>query len=400
MKLTVRNFGPIKNAEILVKPLLILIGTQGVGKSIIAKLISIFYQQNFENEADFFEALKTYNIDFQINKDTYFEFSDGESFVKLENGEIILKGKESFEDFLQEYGKDLINFMKNKQESEFSSNPSLRGSDKWIIELFAKLIVDDYVKNNEDWIKKSVKDIFELRKNLFYIPAERNFLPNASEYIFKIILEKQIEIPRCVVYFGAKFEEARKNLKNFDIPFLSKIRYVYENQQNKIEMKNGNQILLSQSSSGMQTSVPMALVIKYFGNKPNSLFIIEEPELNLYPISQKLLVNFLSESILQHSNRLILTTHSPYILTSFANLVEAHNVSVLCPESISEIEKIIPKEQQINFENVAAYYIDDGISKDILNYDEKTIDANAIDDVSEIIMKEFDEILKIKYREK
>ena len=39
--LTIKNFGPIKEATIEMKPLLIIIGGQGTGKSTLAKMLTI-----------------------------------------------------------------------------------------------------------------------------------------------------------------------------------------------------------------------------------------------------------------------------------------------------------------------------------------------------------------------
>ena len=41
-KIVIKNFGPIKDAEIEITPLLVLIGEQATGKSTIAKLIYFF----------------------------------------------------------------------------------------------------------------------------------------------------------------------------------------------------------------------------------------------------------------------------------------------------------------------------------------------------------------------
>jgi len=173
-----------------------------------------------------------------------------------------------------------------------------------------------------------------------------------------------------------------------------------ENNKNLIEISENKNIPLTKTSSGMQSSIPLALITEYYSQEKNVLFICEEPEINLYPFTQKKLSYFLSEKCLKNNNHLIITTHSPYILTSFSNLIEAGNCYNSDEETKEKLRKIIPEKYWLDFENVSAYYISDGIAKDILDYEDKNIDTNAIDDVSEEINIEFDNILDLKYEDK
>mgnify|MGYP006206212493 CR=1 FL=1 len=51
------------------------------------------------------------------------------------------------------------------------------------------------------------------------------------------------------------------------------------------------------------------------------LRIIEEPEAHLFPVAQKHLIELLAIMVNRNEdNQLIITTHSPYILSSFNNL--------------------------------------------------------------------------------
>ena len=54
-RLIIKNFGPVKEAEIELKPFLILIGSQGTGKSTIVKVLTIcldvfFYMRILKKE--------------------------------------------------------------------------------------------------------------------------------------------------------------------------------------------------------------------------------------------------------------------------------------------------------------------------------------------------------------
>ena len=238
-----------------------------------------------------------------------------------------------------------------------------------------------------------------LINHLVYYPAERILISIFADSIFSLIRNKTL-IPDCIINFGRVFEKARNEIKNYQIPFLEDTKIFTENNKNLIEISENKNIPLTKTSSGMQSSIPLALITEYYSQEKNVLFICEEPEINLYPFTQKKLSYFLSEKCLKNNNHLIITTHSPYILTSFSNLIEAGNCYNSDEETKEKLRKIIPEKYWLDFENVSAYYISDGIAKDILDYEDKNIDTNAIDDVSEEINIELDNILDLKYEDK
>ncbi|MDZ7934261.1 MAG: AAA family ATPase [Emticicia sp.] len=59
-KLIVKNFGPIRDAELDIKKTTVLIGPQGSGKSTIAKLAAIFGDKNAFNRSAFIATLRTF----------------------------------------------------------------------------------------------------------------------------------------------------------------------------------------------------------------------------------------------------------------------------------------------------------------------------------------------------
>ena len=160
---------------------------------------------------------------------------------------------------------------------------------------------------------------------------------------------------------------------------------------------------LSESATGLQSVVPLMLVVENcsqdeFVVKSNFRFIIEEPELNLYPTTQKLLLEYLIEKCTKGDNRLIITTHSPYILAALNNCIQADNVKREYPEDAPKADQLVRPESQIAYEDVMAYYVADGTAKAIMNEEYRLIDANALDDVSNEIDRIFDQLLDLKYQ--
>ena len=138
-------------------------------------------------------------------------------------------------------------------------------------------------------------------------------------------------------------------------------------------------------------------------NEVKNCLIIEEPELNLFPETQYELVSHLSQNIasrtgtgqMYYSNHLLLTTHSPYILTSLNNLMYAYQVG---QEHVEEVNKIIDKKYWVNPDDVSAYRLmTDGTAKNIVDEELKQIDAGELDEISRSINAIWDKISDIEF---
>ena len=95
----------------------------------------------------------------------------------------------------------------------------------------------------------------------------------------------------------------------------------------------------------------------------------------------------------------IITTHSPYILSAFNNLIEASQVAAAKPELKSEVANVIPEQYWIREGDFKAYAIENGVLKSIVAEDTGLVSANYLDQVSETIGMQFDELLRLGYVE-
>ncbi len=125
-------------------------------------------------------------------------------------------------------------------------------------------------------------------------------------------------------------------------------------------------------------------------------FIIEEPELNLYPTAQQGLLNWLVEKCTKGENDLTITTHSPYILSSCNLLLEAYKVAQQRPELEAEIAAVVPKECWINPDEFAAYYVADGTVQPITDVRTHLIGSNELDAISGDIADRFYKLLRLQ----
>ena len=125
---------------------------------------------------------------------------------------------------------------------------------------------------------------------------------------------------------------------------------------------------------------------------------IEEPEASVFPQTQYDLVRELVGLSNEADFRpdFTITTHSPYILSSFNNLIEAGQVVRDHPELHDEVAKLIPEQYWIKDGDLKAYSIHDGVLSSILSKS-GLIDGEYLDGVSEIIGDEFDKLLRLEY---
>jgi hypothetical protein len=95
----------------------------------------------------------------------------------------------------------------------------------------------------------------------------------------------------------------------------------------------------------------------------------------------------------------VITTHSPYILSAFNNLIEAGHVAMARPELKDDVAKLIPEHFWVKDGGFNAYAIDGGFQTSIVAEDTGLVSANYLDQVSETIGMEFDELLRLGYVE-
>ncbi|GFI53685.1 hypothetical protein IMSAGC022_00276 [Alistipes sp.] len=121
----------------------------------------------------------------------------------------------------------------------------------------------------------------------------------------------------------------------------------------------------------------------------NTHLFIEEPEQNLFPESQQALINHIATCINQASQRtgkpssVVLTTHSPYIITAFNVLLKA----AIAQEKDSEAtNEIVPQDSIIPISDVRAYYItEQGKMRNIIDNEINMIGGMDLDHASDIV---------------
>ena len=170
--------------------------------------------------------------------------------------------------------------------------------------------------------------------------------------------------------------------------------YITENHLEFIYV-NEKSIPIQKSSSGQQEVVGIAVLLTtWLAETLNTFIVIEEPEAHLFPKEQDRITQLMALTLnaLPH-NQMIITTHSPYILTAFNNLILAGKIAQEKPEA-SRLEEVVDSRCWIEPDRVNAFYIEEGRAKRIIS-NEGLIEAIEIDEASDSIGDTFDELLDI-----
>jgi predicted ATPase len=422
--LYIENFGPVKKAELDLKQAMVFIGPQSSGKSAIAKLISIIRDWRFVNQQKSFEELlQNFNISSFItdlsviqyeSRNYRFTYSYGKSEIKFDDKHKLFLLERKLEDLIsqnalpskEDQEKEVLQLraerdaLKNEYDKEDEVGKKT-GLFKKMEELNKALIVKTDLYYNRLMGTVDVMDaILQFTNYSKYIPSERLLIAIYSSSPFSFA-NSNLPIPKNILEFGALFEQARNKLKEFNIPFLN-FKYAFEGDLDVLYYDEAGKTRLSESSSGLQSLVPMLLVIADHSSRPKwkYSYVVEEPEQNLYPLTQQKLVYHLAHKCLgsdgdaETRSNLVITTHSPYVLTSFNNLLFAQLVAQKTHDT-AEVAKIIPAESWIKAEDFNAYFVADGGVEQIFNEETGLIDENQLDSASEEIMTDFNALMEL-----
>ena len=401
-----------------IEQLTLIIGPQASGKSVLCKLTyflidcaqlqhtSITRRENFER---FTADLKARFIDwFPVaawgNKRFKIKFSAGDYCIEIARK--TYGGKVS-DDFRVKFSKEFQNqyellLSDVHKVSEKAKTSSIRHSIEFDWEL-------------RETIAKSLKRLMgkDCVSNQAFVPAGRSFFTSIGKAI--AAFEQGRVLDPLILRFGRLYtaykdrsffyrEEKAAEVsrrKAIEQSFAELLGGKVERDGDKefVLTEDGRKVPFSALSSGQQELLPLVAFLPWlYSGGAERLCYIEEPEAHLFPAAQSKLI----ESLVSACNSstidasLVLTTHSPYVLTKVNNLLKAGSISKRLPESKrKELETIIGRRAWVMASEVRAYAIRDGKLFSILDSD-GLIDADYLDGVSGHMAEEFSRLLQLE----
>ena len=416
-RLIIKNFGPIKNCDIDVKDFLVLTGPQASGKSTVAKSVFFF---NYLKDILFQYVIKT-----NQRKSLYETRSLKESFVfEVRNA------------FVQSFGENVGNtdtsikyIYDNGRFVEVTFNESNAGELIVVPKLDNELLkaidmLDDEIKENgiknADDIKRIIySDIFKNDMEILYIPAGRSLLTLLSAqigYLYSVMDDRQKStmdyctqnylerVLQIKSYFdrgpsqllkkelnnNGNIDEATLKMAIAKIEEILKGEYKNSDGEELLKLSDNEFIKLNYASSGQQEAVWITNMLFYYmlGNM-KTYFIIEEPESHLFPEAQKAITELISIAK-NDKNKVLITTHSPYILGSINNLLYADKIGK--SKNKEMVEELVSPHMWLSHSVMGAYYLENGMLENILDEEYQDINHDVIDGVSSVINETYEKL--------
>lgn len=394
----VKNVGPIAEAKVEFRKCTIFVGEQGAGKSTIAKLCSLF--------------------------------------TWLEKG--LLRHMLSLDAITKN------NRFKNKYAAYHNLDSYMSASSYIMYD--GDFFVFTY-ENEHLFIEKKQAKQEEYVAKVMYVPAERNLL--------SVIESSKLQsgLSAAMQTLMEEFNNAKISFaKGLDLP-IDNLTFSYD-RLNKVSWINGvandgapYKVMLKEAASGFQSLLPLIIVSHYLSDlvikrelgavdyneqkflqqevdkimangslsesvknavlrnlssrfKYSSFVnIVEELEQNLYPQSQKkVLLDLLQINAAINANRLVLTTHSPYLINYMTLIVKASmlNDKITDKALQKSLYSIVPACSMLKSEDLAIYELKGGKACLLDNYDGLPSDANFLNQQMIETNELFDELLDIE----
>ncbi|MDR1369528.1 MAG: ATP-binding protein [Dysgonamonadaceae bacterium] len=370
-RIKIKNFGPIKDGLlenggwIDVRKITLFIGNQGSGKSTVAKLISVFTKiekslVRGDFEKSWFETnnrLKSYYLPYHrledyLNDNSVIEYKGNRFSIIYKNDKLsiseVINSKYSLPKIMYiPAERNLLTYIKGAEELKLSSEALQEFSTEYysaMQEMGGRAMLLPINKTEIRYDKRS--DELYLRSNDFRIKlrvASSGFQSFVPLYLVSDYLANSVKRQSG----KEKAMSSEETMK-----FQKGLRAIWDNEYLTDIQKR-------------QAISELASVY----NKTAFINIVEEPEQNLFPSSQwKMLQYLLGINNMTADNKLIITTHSPYLMNYLTIAIKAKQVfdDLLGDKRdslSSKIESLISLNSCVNADDVSIYEMDEETGK-------------------------------------
>ena len=414
--ITIRNIGPIKEVkEIYLNKINVFMGLQSSGKSTIAKIISfcIWVEKDVatsqslseyqENKTYFRERLESFHkIKGYFNSGSYIHYKSEVLDIVWENEECSISWVDKYA-----YKRSKIAYIPSERNMVIL--PEARKSEFGNTNIRSFLF--DWFEARKKYSNENNLSVLNLGVNYYYVEGseEDHIRGNNNDAEYDILLSNASSGLQSITPLIAMIEyltkwiydedtisfeqDERKQRVNRILAVEKVLKPYYDKDDLPIGdiqelVKSFNEKLHEKEEKAVEYFNDYKTISNSLFKTMNSQFIIEEPEQNLFPETQRDLVYyFLQKCLNKEGNRLTLTTHSPYVLYALNNCMMAGLVSDKM--EANELSKLKCNQSKINPVDVSIYEIREGVVRGTIQGEDGLISDNYFDQKMKDLMDDF-----------
>ena len=416
--LKIKNIGPIKEAEIKINKINIFIGPQSSGKSTIAKIISfcqwlekdVLIHQGTDHidSAYWIERLHNYHkMNSYFREDSSIEYHGSTvSFVYIPKGQFTITPINLDQEKMRK-----INYIPS--ERNYVNIPNI--SSLSLSNDYIRDFIFDWLLIRNKYSKDTPQDIINLGVKYYY---DKNVgdvvtlqdgthigLSEASSGL-QAIIPLLVSLSYSTNWIFNHTQDL--SFDKFSTLHKTFIKELYKKEELSEVVLQDEKLkqITAELFNSLQHIRPEVVVpndLKEAADLANRLgkphytfMIIEEPEENLFPVTQYELIKHIFQSLnSKPDNSVVITTHSPYILTAINNLIQAGNIIETDVNKTDQVYQTLGIDASISYKDVYAWALENGKLYSMNDNEFQLISASVIDNASEIINKDFETLLEI-----
>jgi predicted ATP-binding protein involved in virulence len=414
-QLQVFNFSCIRSAVLTLGSINVLIGPQASGKSVLAKLL-YFCLSLSQEQYEYLEKGKNFDQFLDHMRSKFCEWFPvsawGHQNFKIEFQMSTYRVTLMRERHDQAPEKCLDLQVSDLVKNTYNKATDMRSMLAVDLGFFGAIQLTHRIKawGYEEYFKSMGEEFIAYQ---MYVPAGRAFFTNFAQTV--VTFDQKIATDPLTIDFGRQYVQMQQLLNmvgSSDLLVHEQIgrllggRILWDGDQPTVIYPDGRQVPFSSLSSGQQELLPLVLTMAglrsgllLHSGQESHLLYIEEPEAHLFPVAQSDLVQQLvADAHEVPARRLLLTTHSPYVLAKLNNLIKAGRIDgVLKPEKRGDFDDLVPPSFRIATGKMRAYALVDGQLVDILDDESGLIAADYLDDISGMIADEFSSLLDLEF---
>ena len=387
MKLSIRNVGKLKEADVEINGITVITGENDTGKSTVGKVLWSVFNSFYK----VYEQIEKERIDF-VNEQiySYVKNLDKSDNVKkktldmaidiIQNYSIYYRNEENIKNYITEKFKENNYFVDAKVIEELTGDLYVVLGIK-SIEIISSIIEQklstefhDEIKNKNTESQEETSVELYIRNKILNFNIEEGinvageFVENLKGDIDDFDLATEavfIDNPFIIDDIENIFEQKKKNYRQHLVSKLyynkneNTVKKMYVNEKlekiykklnsiasGKITIKNLDvyykdskmEINAKNLSTGLKTFAIIKMLLQNGTLEENGTIILDEPEIHLHPEWQLKFAELIVLLQKEFGMHILLTTHSPYFLNAIEVFSERHKIDDKCKYYVAENE--------------------------------------------------------------